>query len=407
MFGRTTSLLAVGVLTWAGVAVAQGDPTATADATIAPADEVGATAGGSPTGSGAGGDMAAPDDGGGTDGSGVGAPDESDPGVGGGAEAVAAAAEDDDELGFDDFEVEHGEPAMVVPDFDQPQPEGLGREPQHDHRWMWHNLTAVRVNPLGLINRFRTGYQLQLSHRPEPIFYDSYGSLQLDTELGPAFGYVGSRLEVQPVKLFNFWASYGFIGNFGTFSHTRSFANAGEDYSDSLLSDTRDRDYAAAGHRATLSGMFQVGIAGLAMRSNVKAYYSAVNLKGDDKVQWDATLDVLIPNQGWVVTTDTDLLAVTDFDLIIGVRHTFTHALYREEHLGGQANENTPTHRVGPALIYTFFDDGPGTAWNKPTLVLLTQWWAQHRFRTSQSPGLPYLLLAFVQQGDFMISDLK
>src|SRR5690606_10814627 len=77
------------------------------------------------------------------------------------------------------------QPPMVVADYDQGQPPGYDYEPHHNHRWFFHNLTAVRVNPLGLTNRFRTGYRMQLSHSPEPIFLDSFAAVALDTEITP------------------------------------------------------------------------------------------------------------------------------------------------------------------------------------------------------------------------------
>jgi hypothetical protein len=319
---------------------------------------------------------------------------------------------DEDDWGLEPIDEEDGpgyQPPFVVADFSKPQPAGYVREPAHDHRWFFHNLTAVRVNPLGLTNRFRTGYKMQLSHRPEAIFKESYATIELDTEITPAFGYAGARMEIQPAKIFNFWASYGVVGSFGTFSYTRSFPNTRVQYNDDYLEDTRDQDYSTIGHKAILSGMFQFGLGGVAMRNNVKGHFQGFDLEGDDVTWYDPTLDVLMPNQGWVITNDADLLVITEFDLIIGLRYTVTHAIYRDEHLARtnvtQMNENTPTHRVGPALIYEFFDDGPGTMWNKPSLVLLTQWWAKHRYRTSENPALPYVVLAFVQQGDLMISD--
>jgi len=316
-------------------------------------------------------------------------------------QTAAATADGDDDWGLE----ESYPPPMVIPEFGKPQPEGIWRERHHDHRWIYHNLTAVRVNPLGLTNRFRTGYRMQLSHRPEPAFMDSYASLQLDTEITPAYGVVGGRLEVQPIALFNFWGSYGFVGSFGSFGNTHSLPSAQDRYDDDTLDATKDQDYSATGHKAIISGMFQFGMAGLAIRNNVKGHWMSMDLKDNDKVFWDATLDVMIPDAGWVITNDADLLVLTDFDLKLGIRHTLTHALYRSEHRADQPNISTPHHRIGPAVIYTFFEDGIGSMWDKPTVVLLAQWWAKHRYRTSQSPGLPYLVVAFVQQGDFFTSD--
>jgi hypothetical protein len=386
---------ALGVIT-PGVAMGQGTGTTEVPADGSKAEpedkpvEPGKPPGTSPGGDGASGDGSADD---------KTAPDATTP--------KPDSASDD--FNLEDFEVDEGpapEEAMT-PNFEQAQPPGIERIEHHYHRWIWHNLTAVRLNPLGLANRFRTGYEMQLSDRNEPIFEESHASIQLDTEITPAFGYVGTRLEVQPVKILNFWGSYGVVGTFGGFSNTRSFPSAGADHDDDLLDDTRDSDdYSAAGQKAVASGLFQVGIGGLVMRSNVKAQWMKFNLQGADTVFYDAALDVLVPNDGWVITNDADLLFITDWDLIMGVRHTFTHALYREEHLLGADNLNTPHQRVGPAIIYTLFDDEErGSAWDKAQIVFLAQWWAKHRYRTSQSPGLPNITIAFVQSGDFMVSD--
>ena len=64
---------------------------------------------------------------------------------------------------------------------------------------------------------------------------------------------------------------------------------------------------------------------------------------------------------------------------------------------------NGPTHRVGPALLYTIFDR-PDLRFNKPTLILLMQWWAKSRYRTGQdvSAGIPYFVLGFRFEGDLL-----
>ncbi|MEZ4438949.1 MAG: hypothetical protein R3B72_07660 [Polyangiaceae bacterium] len=63
-------------------------------------------------------------------------------------------------------------------------------------------------------------------------------------------------------------------------------------------------------------------------------------------------------------------------------------------------------------MLYKFFEDDPPSMWNAPTVGLLAQWWLQHRYRTGQPPAggledrsvsqaLPYILLLFIQKGDF------
>ncbi len=316
--------------------------------------------------------------------------------------ATDADADSDD----DTFDEEPYRAPMVESDY-RNELTGYIHEPHHNHRWFFHNLTALRVNPLGLTNRFRTGYRMQLSHRPEKIFEESFASVGLDTEITPAFGYAGARLEVQPAVLFNFWASYGVLGSFGSFSYTRSFETAQADYSDSELDDTEDQDYSVVGQRATISALFQFGAGGVVMRNNVKGHWRSMDLHDNDRVFYDASLDVLFPNSGWVITNDADLLILTEFNLKLGLRYTATAALYKADQLVDGENPNTPHHRLGPAFIYEFFDDPPGPNWNKPTLVVLAQWWLKHRYRTTKAPVLPYLVIGFVQQGDLLISAKK
>jgi hypothetical protein len=333
-------------------------------------------------------------------------PGANDPaGQGDDASKAGEATEDDDFDWGEDAEAYQA--PMVTADYEQEQLRGYDHEPHHDHRWTYNNLFAVRVNPLGLTNRFRTGYRMQLSHRPEAIFMDSFGAIELDTEITPAFGFVGGRLEIQPAAIFNFWASYGFVGHFGTFDYTRGFDAATEDYSEDTLDATEDQTYSAIGQRATLSALFQFALGGVAFRDNFQAHYRNTALRGTHDVFYDATLDVLFPDAGWVVTNDADLLVLTEFDLKAGVRHTYTHALYRDEHLDGGENLNTPHHRFGPALLYTFFDDPIGSDFNKPTLILLAQWWLHHRYRTTDLPGLPYIVVGFSFEGDLFTSEKK
>ena len=332
------------------------------------------------------------------------AAEEADEADGEAAEKVASDAEEDSAWeGLEDEEERL--PLPVIKADLSKNPPGYTREPHHVHRWVFHNLTAARVNPLGLTNRFRTGYQMQLSHRPETIFMKSHAAVLLDTEITPAYGVVGGRFELQPAALLNVYASYGMMGTFSTFSNTRSFPTAEAEYSDDALGDSRDEDYATLGHRATLSALFQFGLGGVALRNNIKGHFFSMDLEGDDRVFYDTTLDVLIPNSGWVLTNDADLLVITELDLIIGMRWTYTHALYSSSHLAGEDNPNSPHHRLGPALIYNFFDEDPGPTWTKVSALLLSQWWFDHRYRTTESPSLPYLVLGLVQQGDFLISD--
>lgn len=271
---------------------------------------------------------------------------------------------------------------------------------------VYRNLLALRYNPLGLVNEFVLGYRVQLIDRPGPLFRDSFAALHLHTFLNPAFGRVGPMVEVQPVALLNLQATYNYVGYFSTFDQLMSFSSATDDYRDSELQRRGDagENYITKGHLVTLSALLQAKVGRIAVRNNLKAYWADLDLRDGDTVFYDQTLDILEPNRGWVLNNDADLLYLFDFGLKLGARYTLTHAFYREEHFDmGEPvvrGANSPMHRVGPAALYTFYDK-PERRFNKPTLVLLMQWWARHRWRTGVdvNAAVPYLVLAFVFEG--------
>jgi hypothetical protein len=58
---------------------------------------------------------------------------------------------------------------------------------------------------------------------------------------------------------------------------------------------------------------------------------------------------------------------------------------------------------VGLLAAYTFFDEGY-TAFNKPTVVLISSWYLKHRYRTGQdvSQAVPYVVLGFAFTSDLI-----
>lgn len=292
---------------------------------------------------------------------------------------------------------------MVIADFDQPQTQETW-EPPERHRWVWDNLTVGRVNPLGAANRFNTGYRLQLFDQPGVLFEQSFLALKVATEITPAYGKLGWRAEVQPLAILNLWAQYSFVGGFGIFNTVKSFDSASADFSDTRLDEEKDTNYAALGEAAVLSALLQAKVSSIAVRDNLQAHMQRMDLEGDDTLFYNSMLDVLHPNGGWVITNDLDLIILSDIGLKLGARYTYTHVFYPDDTAGlDGAGDNSPTHRVGPAILYTFFEDPPGAGWNEPTLLLLVQWWAKHRYRTGRdsAAGIPYLLVGFLQRGDF------
>ena len=57
-------------------------------------------------------------------------------------------------------------------------------------------------------------------------------------------------------------------------------------------------------------------------------------------------------------------------------------------------------------LAYTFFDD-PDATFNRPTALLIANWWLAHRYRTGEenSAALPYIVLGFRFEGELYRAD--
>jgi hypothetical protein len=129
--------------------------------------------------------------------------------------------------------------------------------------------------------------------------------------------------------------------------------------------------------------------------------YFDMDLRADDQVWYEATLDAPIPGTGWVVANDLDVLYMTDFGLNTGVRYSSVFPQYDTR----QSPQDTDTshHRVGLLAAYTFFDEGY-TAFNKPTVVLISSWYLKHRYRTGQdvSQAVPYVVLGFAFTSDLI-----
>ncbi len=281
------------------------------------------------------------------------------------------------------------------------------------HRFVWQNLLAGRINPLGLINRFELGWRVQLIDEPGKLYKDSQASVLLHTAVSPAFTHVGGRVEVQPLSVVRLGVTYAFMGSHGIFDFLQAYDDPNAEFDDKTLDDRADLNEVTTGHYLEPGVLLQAAFGPIAIRNETKAYFRSVSSVQDDGYFWDPALDVLFPNNRWALTNDADVLFLFDFGLTVGARYTLTHLFYDEDvDLSGPAGDNVTTHRVGPAILFKFFEDDPPTSFNAPTVGVLAQWWAAHRYRTgnapaggledrSVSPALPYLLLFFSAKGDF------
>lgn len=316
-------------------------------------------------------------------------------------QARGQAAEDDD---WDEPPLPP--PPMVMPDWDTHGAPGMPLRHHVPHRWIWRNLTAGRVNALGLTNQFNTGYQRQIFDRPGLLFEQTYAALLVHNEVSPAFSTVGVGMEIQPLAILNLAVRYEGVYSLGTFNFVQSFTSPAEDYSDSRMKDVlRPENTAVPGDRWTLSARLQAKVGPVAVRNQLTGINWRHETDAGEEYFYSPTTDIMHHSGSWVIMNDLDVLYFLGA-LRIGARYSYTQAFYPDDvdDLGDPNNLVTTHHRVGPAIAVQLWDQIRGNGWHNVTLAVMAQWWAQHRYRTGlDSPtGLPMILIALSQQGDFL-----
>lgn len=258
--------------------------------------------------------------------------------------------------------------------------------------WSLHHqsLTTGRLNPLGLITR----YMLELRHRlhasEAPALAENFVGLSLHPVLTPASARIGAELAVQPLTILRLAARYELSSFFGYLDQLQSFPTASADYSDSALDEREDAAYSTTGRHLVLTALVRARVGDFAVRDTFQAVHSTLDLAAGDRFFLDSVLDVLVPRRGWVASNDADLLWFADAHWTVGIRHTYTWTEARP----------SSNQRLGPLLAYTFGHAAP-SAFERPTLILLTGWYLEHPFRTGQdvSGVMPCVVLGFSFQG--------
>ena len=314
---------------------------------------------------------------------------------------------DDDWAELDDSDAKrNARLPMVVPDFSrQPSPPGADWKPPPTHSWTWRQVIGGRYNAQGLSMQLQTGYRLQLWQLPGALYEQSFVSLTGNAQLTPAFTKVGGMVAFQPLAIMNLSAAVDYVAGFGAYRFLLPLQDAAQPHDDDINQFREDNgdSLTSTGYQVTLNALLQAKVWNIAVRNRTRGFYMNMSLPAGNGAFYDTFLDVAFPNRGWVVNNDTDLLYLTDFGLRFGARYTYTRAYYEDE---TSTAAQVPMHRVGPALVYTFFEDPSPALYNAPTIAFLVQWWAKHRYRTGANTpaALPYLLLAFIHRGDFLTS---
>lgn len=286
--------------------------------------------------------------------------------------------------------------------------------PQPETRLFYNNLTAARVNPLGLADYARFTFQYRLFEDDSPILTQNFIGAGVSMGLSPAWGRIGPIVEIQPLTILRLYAQYNFVGYFSSFNLFASFPSASSDYSDTAIREAPDMgraNYATIGGELTLGANLQFKLGPVAMRNFFRAVYSNYDMERDDRVFYDQIIDIAVPNDGWYVSNDLDLFALIAFDediqLAMGARYTYTHAFYDDSHFQpGEDRDLAPDndiHRLGPIFALRL-DSNPGGMIDNPSIILLAQWHLVHRFRTGADVniGLPLIVVAFTFRGDLL-----
>ena len=287
---------------------------------------------------------------------------------------------------------------------DQPPPEQL----------RYKLLTVARVNPLGLITVLDGSYRWRLYGSSNPIFKDNFVGIGGQTVLTPAFFRVGPMLELQPLSILYLQTTFEAIDFFGSFDFFQSFGFATDDFSDTALDNLASSDdpdvtnYSTSGTQFSVTGILRFKLGPIAARDTFRAGRPDFDLRDGDQLYYDPLWDLLIPDEGWYINNDVDLLYITDFGLKVGARWTMATAFYDEDRHFPEGVEptdpNNPTHRVGPFVTYTF--DSKSRYFQDPTLIFIANWWVQHRFRTGEdvTTAFPYVILGLTFTGDLFSS---
>lgn len=260
------------------------------------------------------------------------------------------------------------------------------------------SLTLVRYNPLGLETQDRLVFQHRLLDSESLLLRDTFVSGAASVKLSPAYIKVGPTVEVQPLAVLNLRVGYEFLGYFGSQGFLQSYPDAARDYSDDARKLTDGASYSTTGHHVFFEPTLQARVKSLAVRSKLAVEYWDMGLRSGDQVFYDATLDTLVPNEGWVLANDTDLVYSAG-RLTFGARFSGVWPLYGKEHLGASAGFGGNSHmRLGPIVAFSF-NTREYSSFNKPTLLAIAGWYLDHPNREG---ALPYLLLGFSFSSDFL-----
>lgn len=274
-------------------------------------------------------------------------------------------------------------------------------------RLVLNSMLVARVNPLGLESQTRVGYQARLYRKEGMLFRDNFLFLGAYPKINPASIKVGPVVELQPLSMLNLRLSAEYVGVFGTQGFLQSRPSPNAEYSETVLDAgaAANEQYGTSGARLAFEPLVQLKVGPIAVRNRFGLEYWSMSLREGDRVWYDATLDTLVPDKGFTLTNDLDVLFMGAPPLVVGARYSLVQPLYTPRHLadGEAETQENGHHRLGLLAAYVFYDEGY-TAFNKPAVILNVAWYLRHRYRTGVevSRAVPYALLGFAFQSDLL-----
>lgn len=268
------------------------------------------------------------------------------------------------------------------------------------------SLFAGRFNPLGLSEELGVRCEHRLYEAESPVLRTNFVALVPGLALSPASARPSISLEVQPLSILGFFASYRPTYWYGILGALQSFPSPRADWGSSLLGRPESPTGAAAQlvHEVMLGGLFQLRVGPFAGRSVARVRWFHVATKGGDPVFYDPTNDQLTPARGWTVESDTVATWSPAERVLLGVDLVLARAVYPDDaYAAGEPHDNRSAQaRVGPLAVYTLWDHAPGARFDAPSLFVLTSFYLQHPYRAGDrsSAAIPYLAAGLSFSGD-------
>jgi hypothetical protein len=286
-------------------------------------------------------------------------------------------------------------------------------------RLVLNSLNIFRWNPIGLESQNRFGWQQKLYEGHSRATNDNFWFAGTYVRLNPASVRAAAMVEVQPVALFNLRLSAERLQYYGNFTFLQSRPSANDDLSDAEMKRNATGalgNYAGGGYHVSVEPTLQAQVGPIVVRNKAFFGYFDMDLRAGDRVWYEPTLDVPVPDRGWVFANDADVLyrrQVGEAMLSLGVRYSLVRPWYQSNHLlAGQdpaaslaLNDH---HRVGLLAAWTWYDRG-GKHFDKPSVILIASRYLSHRSRAGEGPNavagggnMPYVVLGFAFQTDLL-----